>query len=231
MTENKVPIRKIIGVKLIGVAAVLLGLALIITAVVRPNVRRICEYNTKSVTLGLIDNAINRRLDYLGESTEYNRLIRLTYTEGGQVASIESNTALINRIKSDMLTEINNSLKSGFKQSVQMSAGTLSGLSVFHGMGPNVSLKIEPKGYADAVFISEFTDAGLNQTLHRLILRTNVNVTAYIPLYSMETKVSGDFLIAETIIVGDVPESFTHVVSEDKDIVDNINDFEAEPYD
>ena len=46
----------------------------------------------------------------------------------------------------------------------------------------------------------------------------------------MQTDVSGDFLIAETVIVGNVPESFTHVVSEDKDIVDAINDFEAEPY-
>ena len=91
-------------------------------------------------------------------------------------------------------------------------------------------MKVEPKGYADAVFISEFTDAGLNQTLHRMIMRTTVSVTAFIPMYSVETKVSGDFLIAETVIVGNVPESFTHVVSEDKDIVDAINDFEAEPY-
>ena len=61
-------------------------------------------------------------------------------------------------------------------------------------------------------------------------MRTTVSVTAFIPMYSVETKVSGDFLIAETVIVGNVPESFTHVVSEDKDIVDAINDFEAEPY-
>ena len=63
-----------------------------------------------------------------------------------------------------------------------------------------------------------------------MIMRTTVSVTAFIPMYSVETKVSGDFLIAETVIVGNVPESFTHVVSEDKDIVDAINDFEAEPY-
>ena len=63
-----------------------------------------------------------------------------------------------------------------------------------------------------------------------MIMRTTVSVTAFIPMYSVETKVSGDFLIAETVIVGNVPESFTHVVSDDKDVVDAINDFEAEPY-
>ena len=50
-------------------------------------------------------------------------------------------------------------------------------------------------------------------------------------MYSVETKVCGDFLIAETVIVGNVPESYTHVITEDKDIVDTINDFGAEPYD
>ena len=64
-----------------------------------------------------------------------------------------------------------------------------------------------------------------------MIMRTTVNVTAFIPMYSVETKVCGDFLIAETVIVGNVPESYTHVITEDKDIVDTINDFGAEPYD
>ena len=129
-----------------------------------------------------------------------------------------------------MLTEINDRLMKGETENVDLSVGTLSGLPLFHGSGPTVRMKVEPKGYADAVFISEFTDAGLNQTLHRMIMRTTVSVTAFIPMYSVQTDVSGDFLIAETVIVGNVPESFTHVVSEDKDIVDAINDFEAEPY-
>ena len=129
-----------------------------------------------------------------------------------------------------MLTEINDRLMKGETENVDLTVGTLSGIPLFHGSGPTVRMKVEPKGYADAVFISEFADAGLNQTLHRMIMRTTVSVTAFIPMYSVETKVSGDFLIAETVIVGNVPESFTHVVSEDKDIVDAINDFEAEPY-
>lgn len=229
--QNKVPIRKIIGVKMIGAAFVLLGISITMLTLIRPNIVRVCEYNTKAATLGVIDGAINDRLGQLGDTVNYSSLIRLSYTEGGQVSSIETNTALINRIKTDMLTDINNQLLNGLKQDIKLSAGTLSGIPIFNGSGPTVSMRIEPKGYADAIFISEFTDAGLNQTLHRIIMRTSVSVTAFIPLYSIETQVSGDFLIAETVIVGDVPESFTHVVSADKDIVDNINDFEAEPYD
>lgn len=223
-------LRHRLGLKLIGTAVILLGFAGILQLMIRPNIVNVCEYNSKAVTISLIDDAINERLVELGDDANYGNLVKLIYTSDGKVASIESNTKLINRIKNDMLTEINDRLMKGETENVDLTVGTLSGIPLFHGSGPTVRMEVEPKGYADAVFISEFTDAGLNQTLHRMIMRTTVSVTAFIPMYSVETKVSGDFLIAETVIVGNVPESFTHVVSEDKDIVDAINDFEAEPY-
>ena len=219
-----------LGLKLIGTAVILLGFAGILQLMIRPNIINVCEYNSKAVTISLIDDAINERLVDLGENADYGNLVKLSYTSDGKVASIESNTKLINRIKNDMLTEINDRLMKGETENVDLTVGTLSGIPLFHGSGPTVRMEVEPKGYADAVFISEFTDAGLNQTLHRMIMRTTVSVTAFIPMYSVETKVSGDFLIAETVIVGNVPESFTHVVSDDKDVVVAINDFEAEPY-
>lgn len=223
-------LRHRLGLKLIGTAVILLGFAGILQLMIRPNIVNVCEYNSKAVTISLIDDAINERLVELGDDANYGNLVKLSYTSDGKVASIESNTKLINRIKNDMLTEINDRLMKGETENVDLTVGTLSGIPLFHGSGPTVRMEVEPKGYADAVFISEFTDAGLNQTLHRMIMRTTVSVTAFIPMYSVETKVSGDFLIAETVIIGNVPESFTHVVSEDKDIVDAINDFEAEPY-
>lgn len=223
-------LRRRLGLKLIGTAVILLGFAGILQLMIRPNIVNVCEYNSKAVTISLIDDAINERLVELGDDANYGNLVKLSYTSDGKVASIESNTKLVNRIKNDMLTEINDRLMKGETENVDLTVGTLSGIPLFHGSGPTVRMEVEPKGYADAVFISEFTDAGLNQTLHRMIMRTTVSVTAFIPMYSVETKVSGDFLIAETVIVGNVPESFTHVVSDDKDVVDAINDFEAEPY-
>ncbi len=221
-------IRIIIGKKLIGAALVLLGLTIILAFIIRPNIIKVCEYNSRSVTISLIDDAINARLDEL-ENADYHSLVSVRYDEHGKVSSIESNTTLINRIKTDMLSEINDRLKNGSNDDVKLSAGTLCGISAFHGFGPEVSMRIEPKGYADAVFISEFTDAGVNQTRHRIIMRTTVNVTAFIPFYAVECKVSGDFLVAETVIVGNIPESYTHVISGNEDVIDGIFDFGAEP--
>lgn len=231
MKKDFSKLRRRIGIKLIGSAFVLLGLAGILQLMIRPNIINVCEYNSKVVTVSLIDDAINERLSALADGADYDKLVKLSYTSDGRVASIESNTNLINRIKNDMLNEINDRLMNGETENVELSVGTLSGVPLLYGMGPTVRMSVEPKGYADAVFISEFSDAGINQTLHRMIMRTTVSVTAFIPMYSVETRVCGDFLIAETVIVGNVPESYTHVITEDKDIVDTINDFGAEPYD
>jgi len=222
-TLNK--LKRTIGVKLIGAALVLFGAALFVHTVVSPNVHRVCEYTTRAVVLGLIDNSINDRLDELDGAANYSELISLTYSEEGKVTAVQSNTSLINRIKTDMLTDINNKLMNGTLEEVNLSAGTLSGISVFYGLGGDIRMRLEPKGYADAQFISQFTDAGINQTLHRIIMRTKVTVTAFVPMYSIEIEVDGEFLIAETVIVGDIPESYTHVISDTQDIIEDINDY------
>ena len=168
--------RRRLGLKLIGAAFILLGFAGMLQLMIRPNIMNVCEYNSRAVTVSLIDDAINERLTELGEDAGYSALVKLSYTADGRVSSIESNTKLINRIKNDMLTEINDRLMKGETENVDLTVGTLSGIPLFHGSGPTVRMKVEPKGYADAVFISEFTDAGLNQTLHRMIMRTTVSV-------------------------------------------------------
>ena len=142
--------RRRLGLKLIGAAFILLGFAGMLQLMIRPNIINVCEYNSRAVTVSLIDDAINERLTELGEDVGYSALVKLSYTSDGRVSSIESNTKLINRIKNDMLTEINDRLMKGETENVDLTVGTLSGIPLFHGSGPTVRMKVEPKGYADA---------------------------------------------------------------------------------
>ena len=90
---------------------------------IRPNIINVCEYNSRAVTVSLIDDAINERLTELGEDAGYSALVKLSYTADGRVSSIESNTKLINRIKNDMLTEINDRLMKGETENVDLTVG------------------------------------------------------------------------------------------------------------
>jgi hypothetical protein len=53
---------------------------------------------------------------------------------------------------------------------------------------------------------SEFLSAGINQTIHKINLKVSVGIRAVIPGFSDETSVSADYCVAQTVIVGDVPQ-------------------------
>ncbi len=223
--DRKSKLRKAIGKKLIGVALILIGVAVLTYTSVRPNIIRICRYTTEAVITDLILKTINEELDTAEERIEYSDLVEVTYSENGRVTSVKSNTPLINRLKTDLVTVINETLKENRTDTTYLSLGTLIGIPFLQGSGPAVEMRSEPKGYANAVFISEFTDAGINQTRHRIVMKTTVTAVSFIPLYTVETTVSTDFLIAETIIVGEIPESYTHVIGANDDTIDKINDY------
>lgn len=223
--DRKSKLRKAIGKKLIGTAFILIGVAVLMYTSVRPNIIRICRYTTEAVITDLILKTINEELDTDEEQIEYSDLVEVTYSESGRVASVKSNTPLINRLKTDLVTVINETLKENRTDTTYLSLGTLIGIPFLQGSGPAVEMRSEPKGYANAVFISEFTDAGINQTRHRIVMKTTVTAVSFIPMYTVETTVSTDFLIAETIIVGEIPESYTHVIGASDDTIDKINDY------
>lgn len=223
--DRKQRLRKTVGKKLIGIALILIGIAVLMYTTIRPNIIRICRYTTEAVITDLILTTINNELDTAEEQIEYSDLVEVTYAENGRVTSVKSNTPLINRLKTDLVTEINETLKESRTDTTYLSVGTLTGLPFLQGAGPAVQMRSEPKGYANAVFISEFTDAGINQTRHRIVMKTTVTAVSFIPLYTIETTVDTDFLIAETIIVGEIPESYTHVIGASNDMIDKINDY------
>ena len=225
--DRKSKLKKAIGKRLVGISLILIGIAILTFVLIRPNIVNVCTYTARAVISELIESTINERLDSIEEQTEYSALIEVTYSQHGKVTSVKSNTPLINKLKSELVTSINRSLADNCTDSVSISLGTLSGFPFLQGTGPLVEMRTEPEGYASAIFISEFTDAGINQTRHRIIMRTTVDAVAFIPMYTIEAEVSTDFLIAETIIVGDIPESYTHVIGASNDVIDKINDYGA----
>ena len=65
-------------------------------------------------------------------------------------------------------------------------------------------------GSAEANFRNEFTSAGINQTKHRILLDVDVYVSILLPGFYTSTKVSSEVAVAETVIVGSVPETYTY---------------------
>lgn len=145
--------------------------------------------------------------DYISENNyTYSDFAVVLYDNSGRTASIEALSENINRVQSELTSEINNNLSENGKASARISLGSLSGSYLLSGRGPEVKIKICPAGDASVKLKSSFDSAGINQTRHRIYAEISADFISSIPLYSFETEENFELLLAETIIVGDVPE-------------------------
>ena len=121
----------------------------------------------------------------------YSELCQISYDENGKIASMVTATDAL----------------SGKQNTVSLPLGTLIGTELLSGRGPNIPLRISALGYVQAACSSEFSSAGVNQTQHRIVVTVTATVNVYVPFYADNFTVTREFFIAETILVGEVPNT------------------------
>lgn len=214
------------GRRFISFGLILLGIFLLLDFRIRPIIQNYTAYQSKVVA----ERILNRAMDDLLETTQpqYQNFINLTYGENGQVSSIQTNTINLNKLKTQVALVMNEAIDTLEVQKLSITSGTASGFHVFYGKGFEIPVRMVPAGYSDTQFISRFTSAGINQTLHQIILKLKIDITIIVPGYNNSVTVETDFIIAETIIIGSVPESYTYINSSDKDLINQISDYGAQ---
>lgn len=218
------PLRRL-GVKLIALALILLGLFFLADLSFRPVVETVNAYECHEAVISIINDSVLAELER--EDVDYSALVNLTTNSEGEVISLESNVMNINRLKTGIASRIEREIEKLSAVSIEIPIGTLVGIEFLHGRGFNVGMSVQPLGYATTSIISEFTEAGINQTLHRIIIQIDAEVDAIIPGYSTKVPVSTEIVAAETVIIGRVPEAYTHVVTSSEDLVGTLEDYGA----
>ena len=82
------------------------------------------------------------------------------------------------------------------------------GTKILSGRGPDIPIKMSTVGNVETNLISQFSHAGINQTIHRIYLDVKCNVTILTPFDTVEQQITNQVLIAEAVIVGEVPETY-----------------------
>ncbi|MCM1054069.1 MAG: sporulation protein YunB [Bacteroides sp.] len=211
------------GLKLIAAALTIIAAVLLIDLRVRPIIEKTTIYQSTILATRIINDAVYRQLE--NEETGYEELVTVTYNDSNSISSIESNMVNINRLKAKITKSVNDELADLDAQDLSISLGTISGFSAFYNQGPMIPVTLRPEGYVETALISAFESAGINQTLHRILVEINVDISAIIPGYTSSATVKTQFVIAETVIVGSVPEGYTHVISGSEDLMGTINDY------
>lgn len=184
---------------------------LLIDLQLRPIVTSMSANYVKRYAITEISKAVNDAID--SKASEYNDFVDIQTDSSGKVMSITTKARQITSIQNSILQSTNQKLSEFQTAEISVPMGSLSGIMFLSGLGPRAKIKMIPTGVVESQIVSSLEEAGINQTKHTIKVIVNACVTAVIPGFSSTVSTSCDNLIAESIIVGSVPNYYTKVIS------------------
>lgn len=165
-----------------------------------------------SIALETVNRAAQQ---VVGDGIAYDQLMDVQTDSGGRVAMLRANTMRMNQIATQTAIMAQEELNSIENQMVDVPLGAALGIRFLGGFGPRLSVQIVPIGAVSTYFETEFETAGINQTRHKIFLTLETSVSLIVPADSRMVQVTSTVPIAESIIVGQVPDSFVDVSDEE----------------
>ena len=200
--------RRIRGIfRLILMILVLVFLAfLMLRSRYRGVIRDLAETQVKNTTSDLTNDAIAKQI--AEGIIQYDRIVYFEKDLDGRITALKTNMSEVNRLKTDILNLINDELLALDTSDIGIPLGSLFLPELFSGKGPSIPVHILSIRNSDAAFSSRFSQAGINQTLHQLIMIVSVDVAVLVLGQTSSFSVTSEVVVAETVIVGDVPSTF-----------------------
>ena len=149
--------------------------------------------------------------DVMGDEITYQDMMTVRTDENGRVTMLQANAVRMNELAAFTALQAQARLESADAQSVSIPLGAALGIPFFSALGPRVRVRIVPVSAVSAAFSTEFESAGINQTRHKIYLSLHTTVRLVIPSGARQVSLGSQVLIAESIIVGEVPQSYVQV--------------------
>ena len=171
----------------------------------------VIESQCKSMAKSIATKISNQEATNVMANYQYEDLLNITKDEKGNVKMVGTNVITINEIISDIPIHIQEEMEKSENNSFTIRLGSFLGSKLFSGIGPDIKIYMEIAGDLDTDLKSEFVSAGINQTLHKIYLEIKCNVVILTPFETMEEQIVNQVLLAEGVIVGEVPSSYYHL--------------------
>ena len=168
-------------------------------------IRSLSQTQITNTTSDLINDAIDHQIE--NTNIQYDRMVYLEKDLNGRITALKTNMSEVNRLKTDILNLINDEILALDTSDISIPIGSLVLPEFFSGRGFGIPIQIIAIRNSDGSFQSSFTEAGINQTLHQLTMHVCVDVTVLVLGKAESFTVSSHVVVAETIIVGHVPDT------------------------
>lgn len=185
----------------------IIGIALLIFFRIRYHsaIRSLAQTQITNATSDLINDAIDQQIE--NGTIQYDRMVYLEKDLDGRITALKTNMSEVNRLKTDILNLINDEILALDTSDISIPLGSLVLPEFFSGRGFGIPIQIIAIRNSDGSFQSNFSEAGINQTLHQLTMNVSVDVTVLVLGKAESFTVNSQVVVAETIIVGHVPDT------------------------
>ena len=171
-----------------------------------PVVMELAKTQVVNTTSDLINDAISEQI--AEGNIQYDRIVFFEKDLNGRITALKTNMSEVNRLKTDILNIINDEILAQSTEDLGVPLGSLFLPEFLSGKGPDIPVRLLSIRNSDAEFVSYFSEAGINQTLQQLTMDIKVDVTILVLGDTRSFTVSSPVVVAETVIVGDVPDTF-----------------------
>lgn len=197
---------------LLTLAVALLVAGAIITLLenkLRPVVAEIAAAQVRNTMTAVVETAVTAGL--AARQVSYADFVTIQRDEGGAITALTTDMARMNLLRTELTAAILDALEEVDVSDVQVPLGSLFDLEPLWAKGPALKARAMTVGTVRAEFDSQLTSAGVNQTLHRIWMEVDVPMTLLLPGGEVEVALDTRLCVAETVIVGQVPDTYLQV--------------------
>lgn len=201
--------KKTIKKKLTFTVVIAIATATIISSL--KSIDPIFEELCKEKAIQIATDILNTESTKVVQKYEYKDIVSIKKGEENNTSILKTDVSIINDIASDIAAEVNKRLEEIENEQIKIPAGAIVGNKYIAGFGPNINISIIPAGTVTTDLKTEFKAQGINQTVYRIYLEVICNVNIVTSYKTINTEIVNQVLLVETVIVGNVPETYYNV--------------------
>ncbi len=187
---------------------VLTGLILLVELHLSPYIRELARNQAVNAASNAITEAVSEMLRK--GDTDFSRVIVLEKDVEGHITALRTDMGQVERMKIEVLGALDGLIDQINTQQMGIPLGNLLLPDLLAGTGPVLPVKAVST-VSNADFFSDFSEAGINQTLQTLKVKFTISLTILTTVGYESVDVDSDVMVAQTVIVGRVPETYVNL--------------------
>lgn len=211
--KKKLSVKQKTGIVIAVILLFVIGILLYIEYVVNPIILQTSEAKVNALAQKAVGSAI---FEVVSDTDIYGSLINIIKDNDGNITMISTNAIQMNLLARRLSRLAQQKLDEIGSQGIKIPIGTFSGMPILAGRGPSITITVTPIGAMSTKFQSEFSQAGVNQTLHKIYVNLSASVSIVLPTANLKIQTNTQVLMCESIIVGKVPEAYLNSYSLDE---------------